>query len=123
MNVAFVDFICRFEPAALEKGFNRTLGDSPLAKLGRKRKYWDMYSVLYPIMTEHGDGGMPQLFAEEFVRAYEQCVQEYGRFTSAETRRQTLDVLQNPALRHPGEAANDENAAPDLPDAGQEQGQ
>ncbi len=44
-----------------------------------KSKYWDLYRDLYPIMTEKGGGRFPQMFGEEFVRAYERQVAEYQR--------------------------------------------
>jgi hypothetical protein len=43
------------------------------------KKYWQMYRDLYPIMTEKGDGRFPQMFGEEFVKAYERQVGEYQR--------------------------------------------
>ena len=45
----------------------------------KKSKYWDLYRELYPIMTEKGGGRFPQMFGEEFVRAYERQVAEYER--------------------------------------------
>ena len=35
---------------------------------------------MYPIITEKGGGRFPQMFAEEFVKAYERQVAEYLRF-------------------------------------------
>ena len=44
-----------------------------------KSKYWELYKDLYPIITEKGGGRFPQMFGEEFVKAYERQVAEYQR--------------------------------------------
>ena len=78
MNSAFVEFADRFDPDELQESFDRTL-DSKLFKFLDKSKYWDLYCDLYPIMTEKGGGRFPQMFGEEFVKAYERQVAEYRR--------------------------------------------
>ena len=79
MNSAFIEFADRFEPEELQSSFDRTL-DSTFFKFRNKTKYWDLYCDLYPIMTEKGGGRFPQMFGEEFVKAYERQVAEYQRF-------------------------------------------
>jgi predicted component of type VI protein secretion system len=79
MNSAFVEFADRFDPDELQENFDRTLGGSKLFKFRNKSKYWDLYCDLYPIMTETGGSRFPQLFGEEFVKAYEAQVTEYRR--------------------------------------------
>lgn len=79
MNSAFIEFAERFEPEELREGFDRALGDGKLFSFMNKTKYWDLYCDLYPIMTEKGGGRFPQMFGEEFVRAYERQVAEYQR--------------------------------------------
>ena len=78
MNSAFIEFADRFDPEELQDGFDRTL-DTKLFKFLNKSKYWDLYRDLYPIMTEKGGGRFPQMFGEEFVKAYERQVAEYRR--------------------------------------------
>ncbi|MDH3620728.1 MAG: type VI secretion system-associated FHA domain protein TagH [Gammaproteobacteria bacterium] len=78
MNSAFIEFADRFDPDELQESFDRTL-DSKLFAFMNKSKYWDLYKDLYPIMTEKGGGRFPQMFAEEFVSAYERQVAEYQR--------------------------------------------
>jgi len=78
MNSAFIEFADRFDPDELQEGFDRTLGGKLFAFMNNS-KYWDLYKDLYPIMTEKGGGRFPQMFAEEFVRAYERQVAEYQR--------------------------------------------
>ncbi|MEL7184844.1 MAG: type VI secretion system-associated FHA domain protein TagH [Pseudomonadota bacterium] len=78
MTAAFVEFADRFEPTELQEGFDRTLG-SGLLSFTNKSKYWDLFCDLYPIITEKGGGRFPQMFAEEFVSAYERQVGEYRR--------------------------------------------
>lgn len=79
MNSAFIEFAERFDPDELEDGFNRT-SDRKLFSFLNKSKYWDFYRDLYPVMTEKGAGRFPQMFGEEFVKAYERQVAEYRRY-------------------------------------------
>lgn len=81
MNSAFIEFADRFDPDELQEGFDRTLGGSKLFAFRNKAKYWDLYRDLYPIMTEKGGGRFPQMFGEEFVKAYERQVAEYQRYS------------------------------------------
>ena len=78
MNSAFIEFADRFDPDELQEGFDRTMNSKLFAFLN-KSKYWDLYRDLYPIMTEKGGGRFPQMFGEEFVKAYERQVAEYQR--------------------------------------------
>ena len=78
MNSAFIEFADRFDPDELQDGFDRTL-NSKLFAFTNKSKYWGLYRDLYPIMTEKGGGRFPQMFGEEFVKAYERQVAEYQR--------------------------------------------
>ena len=80
MNSAFIEFADRFDPDELEEGFTRTLGSGKLMGFRNKSKFWELYRDLYPIMTEKGGGRFPQMFAEEFVKAYERQVAEFQRF-------------------------------------------
>jgi type VI secretion system FHA domain protein len=81
MNSAFIEFADRFDPDELQESFDRTLGGSKLFAFRNKSKYWDLYRDLYPIMTEKGGGRFPQMFGEEFVKAYERQVAEYQRYS------------------------------------------
>ena len=76
MTEAFVEFAERFDPEELTASFDRSIGRKPLFKFMSERKYWSLYRDLYPILTEKGGGRFPQMFAEEFVKAYEQLIVE-----------------------------------------------
>ncbi|MCH7536276.1 MAG: type VI secretion system-associated FHA domain protein TagH [Proteobacteria bacterium] len=78
MNSAFIEFADRFDPVELQEGFDRTIG-SRFFGFATKVKYWQLYCDVYPIMTEKGGGRFPQMFGEEFVKAYERQVAEYRR--------------------------------------------
>jgi len=78
MNSAFIEFADRFDPDELQEGFDRMI-NSKLFSFRNKSKYWGLYRELYPIMTEKGGGRFPQMFGEEFVKAYERQVAEYQR--------------------------------------------
>jgi predicted component of type VI protein secretion system len=79
MNNAFLEFSDRFDPEELQAVFDRTMGTGLWAKLTNKYKYWELYGDLYPILTEKGGGRFPQMYAEEFVRAYERQIAEFKR--------------------------------------------
>ena len=76
MTHAFVEFAERFDPEELTAHFERSLGRKPLFRLLSELKYWGLYKDLYPTMTEKGSGRLPQMFAEEFVTAYERYIIE-----------------------------------------------
>ena len=79
MNTAFIEFADRFDPTELAENFDRTMNRGQALAFLKKSKYWDLYCNLYPIMTEKGGGRFPQMFGEEFVRAYERQIADYRR--------------------------------------------
>jgi predicted component of type VI protein secretion system len=92
MTQAFVDFAERFDPEELTASFDRSLGRKPLFAFMAEMKYWGLYRDLYPIMTEKGGERFPQMFAEEFVKAYEHQIVESlraNRGSSGELEDQT----------------------------------
>ena len=76
MTEAFVEFAERFDPEELAANFERSLDRKPLFRILNELKYWGLYKDLYPILTEKGGGRFPQMFAEEFVKAYERHIIE-----------------------------------------------
>ena len=98
MNSAFIEFADRFDPDELQESFDRTL-NSKLFAFTNKSKYWGLYRDLYPIMTEKGGGRFPQMFGEEFVKAYERQVAEYQRHDREGTAKPgALDHASEPDL-------------------------
>lgn len=93
MKEAFVEFADRFDPDELQQGFDKNLGTGPLSKIMGKKKYWDLYCDVYPIITEKSGGDFPQKFAEEFVTAYERQISEYQRLGGTEDYLQETVVL------------------------------
>ena len=93
MNSAFNEFADRFEPEELSETFDHNLGSSALMKWRNKSKYWDLYSELYPILTAKGSGRFPQMYAEEFVRAYERQIAEYKRLGGGDMHLKETVVL------------------------------
>ena len=96
MNTAFIEFADRFDPDELADNFDRTMNRGQLFGFLKKSKYWDLYCNLYPIMTEKGGGRFPQMFGEEFVRAYERQIVDYRRHdcgtpSAAEQRTPAVD--------------------------------
>lgn len=101
MNNAFLEFADRFDPVELQDGFDRALGTGIFAKFTNKTKYWGMYADTYAIITEKGGGRFPQMYAEEFVHAYERQIAEYKRLGGVdENLKETVilgDTDYNPA--------------------------
>jgi hypothetical protein len=101
MNSAFIEFADRFDPDELKEGFDRTMGNK-LFSFSSKAKYWQLYCDLYPIITEKGGSRFPQMFGEEFVKAYERQVAEYQRHdrdgTATAGSREPIDQTDDPGL-------------------------
>jgi type VI secretion system protein len=101
MNSAFIEFADRFDPDELKEGFDRTMGNK-LFRFSSKAKYWQLYCDLYPIITEKGGSRFPQMFGEEFVKAYERQVAEYQRHdrdgTATAGSREPIDQADDPGL-------------------------
>jgi predicted component of type VI protein secretion system len=81
MLQAVQDYVERFDPEELKSRFDKGLKRGGLLSGGNKLKYWELYEESYPALTQREDGGPPQLFTEEFARAYMQEVegQKAGR--------------------------------------------
>jgi predicted component of type VI protein secretion system len=75
MLQAVQDYVERFDPDELKTRFDKGLKRGGLLSGGNKLKYWELYEESYPALTQHEDGGPPQLFAEGFARAYLQEVE------------------------------------------------
>ena len=70
MLQAVQDYVERFDPEELKSRFDKGLKRGGLLSSGNKLKYWELYEESYPALTQREEGGPPQLFAEEFARAY-----------------------------------------------------
>ena len=117
MTDAFVEFADRFAPDELTASFDRSLGRKPLFAFMAEMKYWGLYRDLYPIMTEKGGGRFPQMFAEEFVKAYErQVVESHRAARGAELPKVKLEPIDEEKykaqLAAAEQAANDDSSEP-----------
>ena len=70
MLQAVQDYVERFDPDELKSRFDKGLKRGGLLSSSNKLKYWELYEESYPALTQREEGGPPQLFAEEFARAY-----------------------------------------------------
>jgi predicted component of type VI protein secretion system len=93
MSTAFSEFSDRFEPEELSEGFDHSMGSGLFSKWNKQAKYWQMYCDIYPILTEKGGGRYSQMYAEEFVRAYERQIAEYKRLGSSDEHLKETVVL------------------------------
>jgi predicted component of type VI protein secretion system len=101
MNAAFNDFADKFEPEELAETFDHNLGSNALMKWRNKSKYWGLYCELYPILTEKGSGRFPQMYAEEFVRAYERQIAESKRLGGGDLHLKETVILGEEELALP----------------------
>ena len=70
MLQAVQDYVERFDPEELKSRFDKGLKRGGLLSSANKLKYWELYEESYPALTQREEGGPPQLFTEEFARAY-----------------------------------------------------
>jgi len=69
------------------------------SKFRNKSKYWELYGDLYPTLTETGGGRFPQMFSEDFVRAYERQIAEYKRLGTNDNHLKETVVLNESDLK------------------------
>ena len=100
MTTAFNEFSDKFDPEELAETFDHNLDSNFLTRWRNKSKYWPMYCDLYPILTEKGSGRFPQMFAEEFVVAYERLVADYKRHGS-ELLKETVIMKESDLVTDP----------------------
>ena len=92
MIKAFGEFIDRFDPSELEDAFRNTQERKPMFDALAKRKYWDLYCDLYPIMTQSGTAGLPQQYSEDFVANYEKQLADFKRIERTLGKTQSFDA-------------------------------
>ena len=71
IRVAMIDYLERLDPEELQRKFHHGNKRSALIGVASKMRYWDLYTELHAVMSQHSPGKLPQLFAEELTRAYE----------------------------------------------------
>jgi len=75
MQQAFFDFVERLDPAELEQRFQTGGRRQALLPGSGKARNWEQYAELYEVLTRHTPGQLPQIFSEEFARAYADALQ------------------------------------------------
>lgn len=118
MSAAFNEFADKFDPEELSESFDHNLSSNVLMRWRNKSKYWPMYCDLYPILTEKGSGRFPQMYAEEFVAAYELQIAEY-KHLGVEHLKETVimnesDLVTDPAVTDVESTDDSEENAIDL---------
>jgi type VI secretion system FHA domain protein len=121
MRSAFEQFADRFDPDELERDFEQHHVSPWPLKYFRRPDYWQLYRDLYPVITEAGDGALPQTYAEEFIRAYEHGVVEARRQADAADFKATVVLDQNRVQIQPVQApSNDDDFSEVFEDAAQQ---
>jgi len=75
MMLALKEFLERFDPDELRSQFDQGLKRNPLLSGTNKLKYWELYQESFRVLTQAEDGKPPEVFSNEFARAYEHEVQ------------------------------------------------
>ncbi len=75
MMLALKEFLERFDPDELRSQFDLGLKRNPLLSGTNKLKYWELYQESFRVLTQAEDGKPPEVFSNEFARAYEHEVQ------------------------------------------------
>ena len=101
MVVAFREFADALDPDELERQFADLAGGRLVPGFLRQHKFWSLFRDRYPIVTEQGNSGLPQLLAESFVAAYEQELAEFNRLQTG------VSVPDAPRSLSLAEPAND----------------
>jgi type VI secretion system protein len=68
-RAAFEDFLGRVDPKELEERFERATKRGVFGQ--NKGKYWDLYSEMFPGLTQRPPDGFPHAYTEAFAKAYE----------------------------------------------------
>ncbi|MAF84446.1 MAG: type VI secretion system-associated FHA domain protein TagH [Gammaproteobacteria bacterium] len=75
MMLALKEFLERFDPEELSSQFDQGLKRSALLSGTNKLKYWELYQECFHVLTQAEDGKVPEVFSNEFARAYEHEVE------------------------------------------------
>jgi len=106
---AFREYVERLDPGELEEQYRQSTNRKPLFEGLARRKYWEYYCDLYPVLTQEGNASLPQQYSEDFVRHYEKQLADYERTERAMGDTQKLDPRPPPttAQAPAGEPAGD----------------
>jgi type VI secretion system FHA domain protein len=85
MQHAVAEFLERLDPDALEEKFSNGKRGT-LMGATQKLKYWDMYRDLHLVLSQHEAGELPQLFTDEFTRAYEREIEAESKPLAAPSK-------------------------------------
>lgn len=69
-HAALEDFLGRVAPQELEERFDRTARRGVFGAQN-KAKYWDLYTQMFPGLTQRPADGFPHVFTEAFSKAYQ----------------------------------------------------
>ena len=75
MLLALKEFLERFDPDELVSQFDQGLKRSSLLSGKNKLKYWELYQECFYVLTQAEQGKAPEVFSNEFARAYAEEVQ------------------------------------------------
>ena len=70
MLLALKEFLERFDPEELRSQFDQGLKRSSLLSGKNKLKYWELYQECFHVLTQAEQGKAPEVFSNEFARAY-----------------------------------------------------
>jgi len=71
---ALSDFLERLDPDELKKSIDHDVKRNIFFGSSNKKRYWDQYRNVFQAISQHSPGHLPQRFAAELSRAYEEEV-------------------------------------------------
>jgi type VI secretion system FHA domain protein len=72
VQVALSDFIDRLDPTELQQEFDHGMKRNAFIGAANKLRYWELYADTYQSLSQRSPGRLPQAFADELSRAYEE---------------------------------------------------
>ena len=93
-RIALSDFVERLDPDELEQSFDHGKKRNTFIGAANKLRYWDMYRDIFQALSQRAPGQFPQIFADEFSRAYEEEVARLeGKRRAADSTQTAPDTI------------------------------
>jgi len=108
---SFTDYLERLDPEQLAEHYHETHQRKHFLISKAKRKYWEHFCDVYPVLTQAGNASLPQSLSEEFVRQYDRQLADFARVECSLGETQTIrmpeSAMANPLENDERPAAND----------------
>lgn len=79
MRAALAGVLSRFDPQRLERRLTEKSVIDSVIPMNRKAKLWDLFEQLFGDLSHEAEGDFDALFGKEFLRAYEEALDQIDR--------------------------------------------